>query len=367
MKLTAVVQHMPKRVATPPKTKNDRYWVGNTGNWNDSSNWSYKSGGSNGYSPPTIENNVYFDENSGTASFTVTAEGERCNKFITTNLIQTMSFYHNGYGFFIYDDIALNPMTRMYTSQGSPTWQYLRLYGTGSHTITHNGAYLDRATIRIDTVGTYSLSDDLLMAPDKSFEGSLYCENGTFNTLGYTFMTRNFSNNGTTNFSSSSINVAERWNPGGGTLNTGTSHIYCDGVNMNWDGDGHDYYSVTFRPPQRFSSGVVRLNGSNTFVNLNFEHRDTTYLLPGYVELQAGTTQSISGTFSASGLPDKNLIIRCTDSNSLATLELNSDTVVNGSYLIISNSIATGSATWYAGSSSFDGGNNTGWIFEESP
>jgi hypothetical protein len=45
---------------------NSRYWIGGSGNWNDSSHWSYESGGSGGANIPDETNDVFFDENSFT-------------------------------------------------------------------------------------------------------------------------------------------------------------------------------------------------------------------------------------------------------------------------------------------------------------
>ena len=42
----------------------NRYWVGGNGDWNDKNHWSEISGGESGFPIPTIEDNVYFDENS---------------------------------------------------------------------------------------------------------------------------------------------------------------------------------------------------------------------------------------------------------------------------------------------------------------
>lgn len=44
----------------------DRYWVGNTGYWNDTAHWSLTSGGTGGAPVPTANNDVYFDSNSFT-------------------------------------------------------------------------------------------------------------------------------------------------------------------------------------------------------------------------------------------------------------------------------------------------------------
>jgi gliding motility-associated-like protein len=40
------------------------YWVGGTGNFNDSNHWSFVSGGQGGAKPPSATDDVYFDENS---------------------------------------------------------------------------------------------------------------------------------------------------------------------------------------------------------------------------------------------------------------------------------------------------------------
>jgi hypothetical protein len=46
----------------------DKFWVGGSGNWAESSHWSDHSGGSGGFAIPHIEDNVHFDSNSFFAS-----------------------------------------------------------------------------------------------------------------------------------------------------------------------------------------------------------------------------------------------------------------------------------------------------------
>jgi hypothetical protein len=62
----------------------DRYWVGGSGNWNNSStsNWSTSSGGSPGASAPTLSDDVIFDSNSGSGTVSLTyANKALCNNF----------------------------------------------------------------------------------------------------------------------------------------------------------------------------------------------------------------------------------------------------------------------------------------------
>lgn len=54
-----------------------RFWVGGSGNWSDTTRWATSSGGAGGASVPTESDNVFFDANSngvGTAAFTVTLD-----------------------------------------------------------------------------------------------------------------------------------------------------------------------------------------------------------------------------------------------------------------------------------------------------
>lgn len=61
-----------------------RFWVGGTGNWNDTAHWSTTSGGSSGAAAPTSSDDVTFDSNSGTAA-TVTVNVAANANSITIN------------------------------------------------------------------------------------------------------------------------------------------------------------------------------------------------------------------------------------------------------------------------------------------
>jgi len=50
-----------------------RYWVGGSGNWTDTSHWSYSSGGAGGAPVPTAAELAVFDANSGSGTCTVNA------------------------------------------------------------------------------------------------------------------------------------------------------------------------------------------------------------------------------------------------------------------------------------------------------
>lgn len=65
-----------------------KYWVGGSGNWQDTNHWSLESGGASGADIPTIADNVYFDTNSfidGGGEVVVSAGV--CNHMVWSNVL----------------------------------------------------------------------------------------------------------------------------------------------------------------------------------------------------------------------------------------------------------------------------------------
>lgn len=63
-----------------------RYWVGGNGAWDDTAHWSASSGGASGASVPTSADDVFFDNNSGSATVTSVATMV-CNSFTASKFI----------------------------------------------------------------------------------------------------------------------------------------------------------------------------------------------------------------------------------------------------------------------------------------
>jgi hypothetical protein len=85
----------------------------------------------------------------------------------------------------------------------------------------------------------------------------------------------------------------------------------------------------------------------------------------GTVQLKASATSTV-GAFATSGTNQK--FLQSTTPGTQATLSKASG-VVNTSYLTIQDIFATGGATWnsFYSNGNLDGGNNTNWIFGETP
>ena len=94
--------------------------------------------------------------------------------------------------------------------------------------------------------------------------------------------------------------------------------------------------------------------GSNTFNTLSNSVQPITVLFT------AATTNTFTN-FNLAGTSG-NLVTVGSITSATHTLS-KAIGIVSTSYLSISYSIATGGASWYAGSTSTNGGNNTGWLF----
>lgn len=151
-----------------------RYLIG-TGNrnWNDTANWSATSGGVGGASVPTLDDDVYFDSNSGTGTVTVNAIANMLD-FTCTN-IGAITLSNAAYAFNVYGSLTLHTsLTVTFTSTG-----YLYMKATDSRNITTNGKVANWNRMYFNGVGgTWTLQDILNIGSGTV----IYLANGTFNT-----------------------------------------------------------------------------------------------------------------------------------------------------------------------------------------
>ena len=112
----------------------NRYWVGGTGNWNDTSHWSASSGGSGGASVPTSNDDVFIDSNSGLSGGTILVPYGDCNNLTCTSG-HTYTIKEDDYGeLYISGSLELEP---------GITWSSrLDLFFNGGGTIKTSGVKL---------------------------------------------------------------------------------------------------------------------------------------------------------------------------------------------------------------------------------
>lgn len=102
-------------------------------------------------------------------------------------------------------------------------------------------------------------------------------------------------------------------------------------------------------------TGTIDITGANTFAGL-------TVGAPKTIRFTAATTTTFSTAPVLVGTSG-NLVTISSITAATHTLSLGTGYVVQGDYLSLTNSIATGGARWVAGIHSTDSGGNTGWLF----
>lgn len=348
----------------------DRYWIGGTGGWNNTDHWSIESGGSGGASVPGINENVFIDENSGFASGgTITCTDEyvvNIHDFIcTSGHTYRVESYE---GFEVYGSLELDANATYLLSNN------LTMASTDTgETLTFNGATFERTEsgensgINFTGTGTWTLQDDLVVA------GTFYQRNGTFYANDFNLTANDY------NFYS-----GEGYTP---TFYMGSGTWEATGANQGWT-MLEDYGQIEFDvgtsviKMTNTSSDEARFQGANRSSNIynlwidgdgtsifhingNVGFNDLKITPGNEVLFENGCTVTVT-TFTVIGTEANPITINSEDNENQQTLSCSSGTI-NCDYLLISNSNATGGATWNAGSHSIDVINNDGWIFESEP
>lgn len=341
----------------------NRYWILGTGTWDATNtvNWSDSSGGLGGFSVPTAADNVFFDANSnvGTTAFTVTmANTPRvCNDFLASGLDGTMTLAGSAIGLTVSGSLTFQATRVNPTYTGFTTFNAT----TTGKTITTNGVTLLNPTFN-GVGGAWALNSALTTNGAISFTNGTLDLNGnsctTTNRISINAGTKNITFNGGTLFvGASNATAFNNSNPTNftTTAGTGTGTISMTGAAAKTFVGGGSTFNCTIN---QGGAGALTITGSNTFSNI------TNTVQPASILFTAGTTSTFSN-FSLSGTAG-NLITIGSVTAASHTLSKASGTV-SSDYLSISQSTATGGASWYAGANSTNGGNNSGWVFTAPP
>jgi trimeric autotransporter adhesin len=275
-----------------------RYWVGGTGNWNDTNRWSTSSGGAGGADLPRSHDDVVFDSNSNATAYTATVNaitgGNRCKALTIAGPASGNVTLAGSTALFIHDDITLpaTGLTRTYTGA-------ITLSGTGAgKTITTNGVALAN-NITVNGVGAeWALADALDMGIR-----TLNVTNGAFDTANYNltcgFISSSNSNTRALDFGSSTISIVGTFTFGTTenaraalTFSAGTSQLNINDF-VGLSGNNQTFYNVSYT---NTGSGTYTINGSNTFNNLTVAGRTSV----GIGALSLSADQTINGTLTLS-------------------------------------------------------------------
>jgi hypothetical protein len=365
---------VPTQEYAPISIPTDEYWVGGTGLWSDTAHWSLSSGGSGGAPVPAITTNVHFDVNSFTGGGqyvrinTSSTPVAYCNNIDFTNVDDTPALWL-GYGYeYGYLDVAGNltfspNMTVHVDGEGGQ----IIFVGSSSNTITTNGVLSNisygagHLGLIFNGTGTWTLQDDLVANYSSSLVTDLTLTTGTLvtNNKTVTLPFGAFSSTGTGVRAltlGSSVFSCGSWDatiPTNFTLTAGTSTINDSG---NFYSGGKTYNSVILT-----GNASIGITGSST---------------SDYFEIDRGTGRTVTvahGTTQTSNdfvfpINGTNILTLQSDSGGNQWYLSQATSIVYSDYLALTDSNATGGASFYAGANSTTNpDNNNGWIWTAAP
>lgn len=262
-----------------------------------------------------------------------------------------------------YGDLTIS--SGMTLTGGANAWTFAKT--TGVQLFTNAGATLDQPFTENGAGGTLRLGGNITIT---GATRSLGLTNGTLDLNGHTLtMGVAVTSTGTKNIT---------WNGGTFVLTGSGATAFNNNAPTNFTttaGTGAGVISMTSASAKTFvgggstfnaklaqdGAGTLTITGSNTFTDISNSVQPTSVLFT------AGTTNTFTTGFSLSGTSG-NLVTLGSVTAATHTLSKASG-VVSVNYVTISQSTATGGATWdaFTTNGNVDGGSNSGWIFTAPP
>lgn len=344
----------------------NRFWIGNSGNWDDTAHWSTTSGGSGGADVPSSTDDAIIDANSLTlAGQTITLDVSLyCKSFDCSTASYPFTIDQETYGMDIEiygGDFTLRPGLT-FLSNGQTI--YHEIDGNNTFTTGNNvmaGAYVDIYYINDPAIDTVTIIGNLDVSGGDYGEVDIEC-NVSLGTTNITADDIEFYGTGST------VNL-------GSSVLTTTQYLYISDLNSLDAGTSKVIINIlnecSLDLIDDFTNlNEVEVNSSNPAYTLYFtsdEGTINTFKIndPCVVKFIATFTYLFEN-FQATGNATNKIIMNTASGTGEATLSKSSG-IVSCDYLDLTNCHAEGGATWYAGSHSTDNGNNTGWLFEDAP
>ncbi len=349
-------------------TATTTYWIGNTGSWSNTAEWSWGSGLAGSTTRvPLPQDTVVFDSNSFSGTgFTVTADMPRAGGDVSFALVGT-------------DNPTLTFTTNLVWSifgslvmDSGMTWTNISGV-TPDFAGRNSGQIIDMQSISVPRPvtmsapgGDYSLANDWISL-------STFTQNaGTLNAVSYNFTSGSFSQGNFTsvftNMGSGTWNVtstANAWDiKFNATLDGQTSTLIMSNTTATlktWGGGSKTTYNnVTFAGPNIVTSGNNTINGTMAINNAGFN----TTLGLRFTSLATTTVANI--TTNATTTSDRSMASTTSSTASAGLVKTGGGTICLD-YINLQRLNANPVSTFYALSNSLDSGNNTNWTFGACP
>ena len=344
----------------------DRFARTAGGNWNSNSTWSTTSGGAADTVAPVAADNVFLDANSGDVNINTFVLGRSldCNGYTGTlthtsgqelrlgdatggtgnrvlRLVAGMTYVSNGaiFGF------VSGSGTAQTIATAGQTLGRMNFNATGTGGYTISGANT--------CIGVVTLTDGVMLLNGQACSWlSFSSSNTATRTVTFTGATVTLTDTSATTV----WNMATSTNA---TLSVTNSTIVIAGATTNtrtFAGGGLTYSTLSYTESN--SSGALVITGGNTFATLTV----TDDTVGKTLTLPSGETTTISTALNINGAAGRLNTLNSSTPGSPATISKTSGTVTVD-YVTITDSTATGGATFIAGANAVDGGGNNGWIF----
>jgi len=352
------------------------YWVGGQGNWQDTTHWSYSSGGQGGACIPTIDDDVYFDANSFSSNNdTVYIDSMNifCKNMNWNNATNTPTLY-NGSSYVFYISGSLSFIQNMNFHNSGKT------YFTGEQsnkTIDMASHEFDNTVALCDT-GEWTLFDSLTIHGQLNHsKGKLLANHHLIKVQYYEAI----NSEQTLNIQNSTMIILPpygyfRWNQNNGShLLADSSHIIF--LSNGWlESYGYnnapvDYHNISFMGSCTMSTASTSINVSvnrlffNNDGELKGENTIDTLIFSkgGNYHIEAGRDQYITHKWEANGNCHKPINIygrlNWQTSGSANIHVLNGNTQLTNAAIKDLNAIGSGNFTIVDGEN--NGGNSTNW------
>lgn len=311
---------------------------------------------------PTEANSISFNFTSGSYALTLSSGNVRSLSFASG--VGTTSL--NNAARTIYGDFIISSSSTMSLTAGANAQTFAGTSGT--KTITSGNKTFDFPVVFNGAGSTWQLAtNDLTLGATRTLTHT----NGTIDLNGRTLTigttgtyttatgTKNLTFNGGTlaiNGSGTSFNNAQPTNFTT-TAGTGTGKISMLSASPKTFAGGGSTFNCTL---SNDSSTALTIQGSNSFSTL------ANGVVPTTFTFTSGTTTTINNTWNINGTSGVGNLVVINSSTAGSQHILSKSSLsgnVTASYLNITDSNATGGASWDAGATSTNGGNNLGWSF----
>ena len=312
--------------------------------------------GTGGFTVADMANTRTLSVGNTSGGSTVTAPNLTFTTGASIATLTTGGWFNNlDYGTTTYTQAASTiNITGNITLASGGTYTALTISMTGTGTIYNTGKTITAVTV--NTTGTATLSAALTMSGALTLtQGTLLCPyaitSGSFASAGALTKTMTGTN---ITYTVSGAGATAFSNTGTGLTMTGLTISMTNAAAKTFAGGGGTYPVLN-----QGGAGALTISGSNTFDNF------TNTTQPATITTTAATTQTFNN-FSLAGIAGSLITLNSSTATTAYTFTKPSG-IVYGSYLSITDSAATGGATWYAGPTSTSVSNNTGWVFTQLP